>query len=182
MTSATGIPELVAERDALLKARDGLFDAIAHGDGEHRAWLKAAIDAHFEGEPVPPVAGNGTKEALLKRVGELEGALEDETGWLIEEEAGGVIHWIALANFAWPLTKIKQVGSRRDYDAERYMSPVQRVKDSNDALRFARKVDAEAFIQLFDRFLLCPKATEHCWPTPAALNSDAPQQPTGDRT
>jgi hypothetical protein len=112
-------------------------------------------------------------------ISSLLNAREDETGWLVEEDAGGVIHWIALANFAWPLTKISKVGSQRDYDAERYMSPVQRVKDSNDALRFARKVDADAFIQLFDRFLLCPKATEHCWPMPAALNSDASTQTVG---
>ena len=27
---------------------DTLFEAIAHGDSEHRAWLKDAIDKHFE--------------------------------------------------------------------------------------------------------------------------------------
>lgn len=32
-----------------------LFDAIAHGDEEHREWLKEAIDCHFAGKPVPPV-------------------------------------------------------------------------------------------------------------------------------
>ena len=97
--------------------------------------------------------------------------LVDESGWLVEEEAGGIIHWIALANFVWPLTKFSNTRGRRDYDAERYMSPVQRVKDSNDALRFARKQDAEAFIVMFDRFLLLPKATEHCWPQPAILTT-----------
>ncbi len=29
-----------------------LFDAIAHGDEVHRAWLKRAIDDHFAGRPV----------------------------------------------------------------------------------------------------------------------------------
>jgi len=29
-----------------------LFDAIAHGSPEHRAWLKKAIDDHFAGRPV----------------------------------------------------------------------------------------------------------------------------------
>ena len=31
---------------------DSLFDAIAHGDDEHRAWLKKAIDDHFAGRVV----------------------------------------------------------------------------------------------------------------------------------
>lgn len=31
-----------------------LFDAIAHGDEVHRAWLKEAIECHFAGKPVPP--------------------------------------------------------------------------------------------------------------------------------
>jgi len=30
-----------------------LFDAIAHGDADHRSWLKGAIAAHFAGDPVP---------------------------------------------------------------------------------------------------------------------------------
>lgn len=29
-----------------------LFDAIAHGSDEHRAWLKKAIEDHFAGRPV----------------------------------------------------------------------------------------------------------------------------------
>ena len=56
----------------LERARDTLFDAIVHGDAEHKAWLKTAIDAHFAGEPVPPVAGAGNKEA---RIATLEDAL-----------------------------------------------------------------------------------------------------------
>lgn len=31
-----------------------LFDAIAHGDEKHRAWLKQAIKDHFAGRPVQP--------------------------------------------------------------------------------------------------------------------------------
>lgn len=30
-----------------------LFDKIAHGEQGHRDWLKAAIEAHFSGEPMP---------------------------------------------------------------------------------------------------------------------------------
>jgi hypothetical protein len=83
-------------------------------------------------------------------------ATPDETGWLIEEDAGGVIHWIALAENIW---------QRGWYASEgKSPMPVERVKDANDALRFARKQDAEAFADLFQRYLLCPKVTEHCWP------------------
>ena len=98
----------------------------------------------------------------------------DATGWLIEENAGGVIHWIALAENEWPLYERVEVKRRGvqplasdddwEIDKSRYLSPIKRVKDANEALRFARKEDAEALIKLFDRFLLCPVATEHAWP------------------
>ena len=91
----------------------------------------------------------------------------DEVGWLIEEDARGITHWIALAKGQWPRT----TSSTRPY--VRYQSPVERVKDANLALRFARKEDAEAFIELFDRFLLNPEATEHCWPALRAQGSKA---------
>lgn len=98
---------------------------------------------------------------------------EEETGWLIEENTSGHIHWIALAEDQWPLLKVSTRRSRRDsdYDVEtqRYLTPVKRVKDANAALRFSRKEDAEAMIRLFARFLLRPEATEHHWPARAAL-------------
>ena len=31
-----------------------LYEAIAHGDDIHRAWLKQAIEDHFAGRPVQP--------------------------------------------------------------------------------------------------------------------------------
>lgn len=33
---------------------DQLYEALAHGDDEHRAWLREAIDNFFAGKPVPP--------------------------------------------------------------------------------------------------------------------------------
>jgi DNA-binding FadR family transcriptional regulator len=63
MTEASVPPHL--EDDELIARRATLFDAIAHGDEEHRTWLKAAIDAHFAGQPVPPCAGKGRKEAEI---------------------------------------------------------------------------------------------------------------------
>ena len=61
----------VIQRDYLQSALDkletqqervnSLFDAIAHGDPEHRGWLQEAIDNHFRGLPVPPERGGGTK-------------------------------------------------------------------------------------------------------------------------
>jgi hypothetical protein len=45
-------------------ARDwrALFDAIAHGDEEHRAWLKEAIEAYFNWKEIPPPRGKGTNQ------------------------------------------------------------------------------------------------------------------------
>lgn len=66
------IDQQKAELDRLqaeIRASATLFDAIQHGDAEHRAWLKAAIAAHFAGQPVPPTAGSGNKE---KRIADLE--------------------------------------------------------------------------------------------------------------
>lgn len=40
-----------------------LFDAIKHGDDDHRRWLKDAIEAHFAGRPVPPPYGKGALPA-----------------------------------------------------------------------------------------------------------------------
>ncbi len=34
-----------------------LFEALAHGSDEHRAWLKQAIDNHFSGIPVEAPRG-----------------------------------------------------------------------------------------------------------------------------
>jgi hypothetical protein len=88
-------------------------------------------------------------------------------GWLVEEDAGGFVHWIALGENAWPRTEVRdrRIGKRNSTMFERYLSPVRRVKDAHEALRFARQEDAEAFIRLFDRFLLNAVATEHSWPT-----------------
>lgn len=142
-------PKSVVERvrDHLISARCFMYD-------EH--WFAQEIDNFLNDESV----GSEFLPATATTT--------DATGWLIEEDAGGVIHWIALAEDAWPRTEVKdrRLGARSSRSFERYLSPVQRVKDANDALRFARKEDAEAFIKLFDRFLLCPVAAEHCWPAP----------------
>lgn len=37
-----------------------LFDAIQHGDDDHRDWLREAIACHFSGKPVPPARGKGS--------------------------------------------------------------------------------------------------------------------------
>lgn len=62
-----------------LERIDALFDAITHGDDEHRAWLKAAIAAHFDGAAVPPTSGSGRKDA---RIDALESALKEVMGWI----------------------------------------------------------------------------------------------------
>lgn len=44
------------------RAVDTLFDAIAHGDDAHRAWLKDAIAKHFALTPAPACASGGDCE------------------------------------------------------------------------------------------------------------------------
>ena len=71
-----------ADEIASLRARvNSLFSAIQHGDEEHRAWLKEAIENHFAGVAVPPVRGSGTKEALRARVEAYREALVDLMSW-----------------------------------------------------------------------------------------------------
>lgn len=47
---------------------DSLYEAIKHGDDEHQAWLKNAIEKHFRGEPVSPPTGTGRKDAEIERL------------------------------------------------------------------------------------------------------------------
>ena len=35
--------------------RQRLWEFLAHGDEDHRRWLRDAIEAFFEGKPRPPV-------------------------------------------------------------------------------------------------------------------------------
>lgn len=93
-----------------------------------------------------------------------------EYAWLIEENSGGFVHWIKLAEDEWPKTKVTtrraRMNSDHDVEVTTYRTPVVRTKDASEAIRFARKQDAEAFLRLFDRFLLRAFATEHGWDQP----------------
>lgn len=97
------------------------------------------------------------------------GREEVETGWLIEENAGGITHWIALSDGPQHWHKLADLEEHELFKAD---TPVRRVKDSNEALRFARKVDAEAFIVKFDVFLLHAVATDHQWISNTAVVGD----------
>lgn len=139
--------------------------------------LMDAIEKDYASHPF--MKGWHPADCPTEIVGDLLNALDEatrpveaealETGWLVEENVGGFIHWIALSIDEWPRVKIttRRARMNADFDIEetRYLTPVIRVKDANAALRFARKEDAEAFIRLFDRFLLHPVATEHQWAT-----------------
>lgn len=93
-------------------------------------------------------------------------------GWLIEEGVGPMgIHWIGLSTGAWPLLKVRRIVRDGD-EIEQYQTPIRRVKDAGDALRFSRREDAEAFANLFSRFLLHPRITEHQWPAIEAAEAD----------
>jgi hypothetical protein len=112
------------------------------------------------------IAENERLKALSPPLPSLE--VERASGWLIEERAGDFIHWITLAEGTWPLTKTVRL-RHSGAEIEKYLTPVHRVKDAGEALRFARKEDAETFIRLFKVFLLGAIATEHCWPPLSAL-------------
>jgi len=47
------------------KLCERLYSDLAHGDDEHRAWLKAAIEASLTGAPMPPVTGKGASDAKI---------------------------------------------------------------------------------------------------------------------
>lgn len=88
-----------------------------------------------------------------------------ETGWLVEcpHGAHGGPLWVALTDE--PLRSFQLI-ENEDYELRKIAYPLRYVKDSIEALRFARKQDAEAFMKKFDPFLLHAVATEHQWITP----------------
>lgn len=59
--------EVLENRYALVLIQvSSLFEAIAHGDEEHRAWLKRAISDHFAGKPVQPVRGTNNGRPTIR--------------------------------------------------------------------------------------------------------------------
>lgn len=84
-------PEPVLLWNTRLTAQSGedLFHAIKHGDDEHRAWLKDAIEAFFAGRSVPPPRGEGKKDAEIKR---LTALLKAQSG---EGRSGAGEDWIS---------------------------------------------------------------------------------------
>ena len=50
----SNIAEAIKHLEVVEVKINTLYDAIAHGDDKHRAWLKEAIESHFSGKPVSP--------------------------------------------------------------------------------------------------------------------------------
>jgi len=46
---------------ALVRRVAALYDALKHGDADHKAWLKEALAAHFASQPVPPPRSKNKK-------------------------------------------------------------------------------------------------------------------------
>lgn len=61
------VPDEPAEDDARAAT---LYDAIKHGGDEHKAWLKAAIAAHFAGQPMPDYVEGRKKEHVCRHPNE----------------------------------------------------------------------------------------------------------------
>lgn len=45
---------------------NALIKAVEHGDDDHKLWLRQAIIAWYENQPIPPVYGKGTKEKQIE--------------------------------------------------------------------------------------------------------------------
>jgi hypothetical protein len=67
-----------------------LYEAIKHGDDEHKVWLKEAILAYFRNEPVPEPRGKGNKEV---KIDILENKIE-----LLEEQIECLNIWLNYNN------------------------------------------------------------------------------------
>ena len=93
----------------------------------------------------------------------------EETGWLVETTFGPHIHYMGIQD---PHPHWRETKSRDEewspYGRRALVGMLSFNKDSNDGLRFARKVDAEAFIAAFGQLLTDPKATEHQWVGPSS--------------
>ena len=81
--------ELSAARATIARIST-LFDAVAHGDDEHRAWLKQAIDDHMAGRPVDDVKGKGEREVLRATIERLERELETLHGFDVDRVLGEI--------------------------------------------------------------------------------------------
>lgn len=76
-----------------------------------------------------------------------------ETAWLLETPSTPRPNWVAPG----ALEK-----GRRYWGGEALEKRIRFVSDTNEALRFARQADAEAFREMLGLDWL--RATEHCWP------------------
>lgn len=96
------------------------------------------------------------------RITSLERALTEETGWLIEDRSPGD-HSLYMKLGDDPIQCVDG-NERRGRIFGKFLSPLGFTKVAGEALRFARKEDAEAFVRVFKRFMLAPEVTEHSWP------------------
>lgn len=120
------------------------------------------------------IAVAGEVLATLQGSAALPSEAINESGWLIEDNSNG-IHtlYMAMSDGGFGPTKRKSIGT---FKFDQYETPLMFVKDANEALRFGRQEDAEAFVRVFKRFMLVPKVREHCWPAMRATTLTAPVQ------
>jgi hypothetical protein len=113
-----------------------------------------------------PSCGLRMREGLAANAWNTRAAIEalpardDERGWLIEDKSAGSIHYMALEDEPFHADPDHRCPTVR----RRWLSPLRFTKDANEALRFGRKEDADAFVRVFNRFMLLPEVTEHFWP------------------
>jgi hypothetical protein len=111
-TAALGEPRSAGLNILWLDLPSKLFDAIANGDAEHRAWLKSAIEAFWMGNTVP-------KPPTQRK--------PDETGWLIETETSNASAPLYLArigrnDWGWSFGHLCALRFSRKEDAEKIVA------------------------------------------------------------
>ncbi len=123
---------------------DQLYEAIKHGDDEHRAWLRTACTNFFAGESVPPPTGQGRAEAaeaksdrLQARVEELEkGLASTAEGFLAGVKQNRELH--EHLRGMWPYKDLIEAGQDAAEDMrERAATEADRFGDPEirDAIR-----------------------------------------------
>lgn len=106
--SASFVGDLIEQQATALQAAErerdvwNTLDAIAHGDDEHRAWLRQAIDDHRNGRSVEYPRGKGRVEALEQQLATAWAALsqvESTLGAFVDSGADAATvrtaYWIA---------------------------------------------------------------------------------------
>jgi len=164
----------MTDNDALVREKR-LWKVICSLEAMSRNYAGGHMWDHLDGEMVCEAAALLRDFAALRSTPQPD-LVQDETGWLIElpitASGGGRLCWVGIEEGA-PFPRFHTLRHDEDYDFQKIASPLKFTVDSNDALRFARKIDAERFAEKFSNYLLHAVVTEHAWTADAELIAQA---------